>query len=134
MRWKMAHYDYNKETYKVITLRINKNSDADIIGKLEEQKSINAYLINLIRKDINLHASAEYEVIEVVENQNHVIATFHTLAEAHDFLEYYAATFPGSGYPVRIVRKFNAALANGTQVVAGEVIKQNTETEEKYNA
>ena len=130
----MAHYEYNKETYKVITLRINRNTDADIIEKLEEQKSINAYLINLMRKDMNLHASAEYEVIEMVQNHNHVVASFHTLAEAHDFLEYYAAKFPGAGYPVRIVRKFNATLANGTQVLAGEVIKQNTEMEEKENA
>lgn len=130
----MAHYDYNKETYKVITLRINRNTDADIIEKLEEQKSTNAYLLNLVRKDMNMHASAEYEIIEMVENKNHVVASFHTLAEAHDFLEYYAAHFPGAGYPVRIVRKFNAVLANGTQVIAGEVIKQNEEREENTNA
>ena len=130
----MAHYDYNKDTYKVVTLRINRNTDADIIEKLEEQKSINAYLLNLVRKDMSMHASAEYEVIEIVQNQNHVVATFHTLAEAHEFLEYYAAKFPGAGYPVRIVRKFNAMLANGTKVVAGEIIKQNEETEENRNA
>lgn len=130
----MAHYEYNRETYKVITLRINRNSDADIIEKLEEQKSANAYLLNLVRKDMNMHASAEYEVIEMVNDQNHVVAAFHTLAEAYDFLEYYAAKFPGAGYPVRIVRKFNAMLANGTQVIAGEIIKQNEEMEENKNA
>lgn len=130
----MAHYEYNKETYKVITLRINRNTDADIIEKLEEQKSTNAYILNLVRKDMTMHASAEYEVIEIVQNQNHVVAAFHTLAEAHDFLEYYAANFPGAGYPVRIVRRFNATFANGTQVIAGEIIKQNTETEENTNA
>lgn len=43
---------YKKKTYKEYMLRLNKNTDADIIEKIENVESKRNYIIDLIRKDI----------------------------------------------------------------------------------
>lgn len=43
--------NYIKEKYKTVKIRI-KNSDTDILEKLEREDNINQYIISLIRKDI----------------------------------------------------------------------------------
>lgn len=43
--------EYTKENYKHYHLMVNKK-DEDVINKIEEQKSKNKYLIDLVRKDI----------------------------------------------------------------------------------
>ena len=43
---------YKKETYKEYTLRLNKNTNADVIEKIENVENKRNYIIDLIRKDI----------------------------------------------------------------------------------
>lgn len=44
---------FNKEKTKCIQIRLNKNTDADILEKLENVPSKMGYIKELIRKDIN---------------------------------------------------------------------------------
>ena len=44
---------YKKETYKEYTLRLNKNTNADVIEKIENVENKRNYIIDLIRKDIS---------------------------------------------------------------------------------
>lgn len=43
---------FNKEKTKCIQVRLNKNTDADILAKLEQVPSKMGYIKELIRKDI----------------------------------------------------------------------------------
>lgn len=43
---------YKKKTYKVYTLRLNKNTMADVIKWLDTKDNKQSYVIDLIRKDI----------------------------------------------------------------------------------
>lgn len=43
---------FNKEKTKCIQVRLNKNTDADILAKLEQVPSKMGYIKDLIRKDI----------------------------------------------------------------------------------
>jgi len=49
--------EYNKKNYKPIGIRLNYQSDADVIDKLSQIKagggSMNEYIIGLIRADIS---------------------------------------------------------------------------------
>lgn len=42
----------NKNNYKGIYLKLNRESDADIIDKLDSEDNIQGYIKELIRKDI----------------------------------------------------------------------------------
>lgn len=42
----------NKERFRFIHLKLNKGSDADIISKLDSMGSMQGYIKDLIRKDI----------------------------------------------------------------------------------
>lgn len=42
---------YDKQMTRFIGLKLNRNTDADIIRWLEEQKNIQGYIKELIRKD-----------------------------------------------------------------------------------
>ena len=44
---------YNKNTYKVITLRINQKTDAETIEHLQRKESVNGYLLDLIHDDMH---------------------------------------------------------------------------------
>lgn len=49
------HKQYVKENYITVTLRLHKQKDDDIIHKLMDKKSKNAYIKNLIRNDYNVY-------------------------------------------------------------------------------
>lgn len=44
--------DANRARWRLIHLKLNKETDADIIEKLESEGSMNGYIKSLIRKDI----------------------------------------------------------------------------------
>lgn len=44
---------FNKNKTKCIQIRLNKNTDADILAKLENVPSKMGYIKDLIRKDLN---------------------------------------------------------------------------------
>jgi hypothetical protein len=48
-----ATHKYDKKTYQRYLIRINKNTEKDLIDKLEAQKSKNGYIKSLIKKDIS---------------------------------------------------------------------------------
>lgn len=47
-----AVWEYNKENTVQVALRLNKNTDKDVIKRLNDQKNKQGYIKNLIRKDI----------------------------------------------------------------------------------
>lgn len=42
----------NKDKFRMIHLKLNRETDADIIEKLESEGSMNGYIKKLIRKDM----------------------------------------------------------------------------------
>ena len=50
---KAATAKYDKENTKSVYLKLNKNTDSDILEKLEQVQNKQGYIKNLIRKDIN---------------------------------------------------------------------------------
>ena len=44
--------DANRARWRLIHLKLNKETDTDIIEKLESEGSMNGYIKSLIRKDI----------------------------------------------------------------------------------
>lgn len=49
---KTASYKYDKNNTKRIALKLNLNTDADILQKLSEEKNVQGYIKKLIRSDI----------------------------------------------------------------------------------
>ena len=49
---KAAQARYNARTAKYFSLKLNKNTDADMIEFLEKQEKIQTYLKRLIREDM----------------------------------------------------------------------------------
>ena len=49
---KAAKARYDAKTARYISLKLNRNTQQDIIDHLERQTSIQAYLINLVREDM----------------------------------------------------------------------------------
>lgn len=47
-----ANARYSKKTYKTYLLKVNKHSEKAVIEKLEQVQSKNAYIKDLIKKDI----------------------------------------------------------------------------------
>ena len=56
---KRANEKYDKENTKVITMKLNKNTDADILDWLESKGKKQTYLKALIRADIEKNKDAE---------------------------------------------------------------------------
>ena len=52
---KAAKAKYDAKTARYFSLKLNGNTDRELIEKLEAQESIQAYIKNLIRKDIETH-------------------------------------------------------------------------------
>ena len=53
---KRAQKNYDRksrEKFKVLTLKLNKESDSDILAKLENTGNMQGYIKSLIRADIN---------------------------------------------------------------------------------
>lgn len=49
---KAAKAKYDARTAKYISLKLNRNTDRDIIDQLEDQENVQAYLKRLIREDM----------------------------------------------------------------------------------
>ena len=49
---KAAKAKYDAKTARYISLKLNKNTDADLIGRLEKETNIQSYIKRLIREDI----------------------------------------------------------------------------------
>ena len=55
---------YNKDTYKVFTLRVNQKTDAETINYLQDKDSVNGYLLDLIHDDMYA-GMGNYELVIV---------------------------------------------------------------------
>ena len=47
-----TNMDYDRKNTKLIGMKLNKNTDADILAFLEKQENIQGYLKRLIREDM----------------------------------------------------------------------------------
>lgn len=134
----MGAYDFNKSTYKPITARLNRVKDSDIIQYLQGVKSVNQYIIDLIREDMSRRVSNPlYEVIEDMGFRKDVLKGFQTFEDAVSFLYMYVSQFKPMGR-VYVVQKFTGIQTDGHKVRCGKVLNieanTNTESEEKENA
>lgn len=50
---KAAKARYDAKTARYVSMKLNTNTDKDIIKRLEQEPSIQAYLKRLIREDMN---------------------------------------------------------------------------------
>lgn len=134
----MGAYEFNKSTYKPITARLNRVKDSDVIQYLQGIKSVNQYVIDLIRADMTARGKNPiYEVIEDWGTRKDVLKGFQTFNEALSFLYMYVSQFEPVGR-VYIVQRFTGILSDGHKVRCGKVLNieanKNTESEEKENA
>ena len=60
-RTKRASLKYQAKNIRQIALRLNRNTDADVIEWLETQPSINGYLKNLIRLDMRFNYVSKHK-------------------------------------------------------------------------
>jgi hypothetical protein len=51
----MGTYAFDKANTRMLHLKLNRNTDADILAHIENVTNIQAYLKQLIRADIALH-------------------------------------------------------------------------------
>lgn len=49
----MGNYNSDQKNARRYALKLSKNTDADLIEKLDQQENIQGYLKRLIREDIN---------------------------------------------------------------------------------
>lgn len=47
-----TNMDYDRKNTKLVGMKLNRNTDADILNFLEKQENIQGYLKRLIREDI----------------------------------------------------------------------------------
>ena len=134
----MGAYEFNKSTYKPITARLNRVKDSDIIQYLQGVKSVNQYIIDLIREDMSRRVSNPlYEVIEDMGFRKDVLKGFQTFEDAVSFLYMYVSQFEPMGR-VYVVQRFTGIQTDGHKVRCGKVLNieanTNNESEEKENA
>ena len=55
---KKAKAKYDAKTARYVSLKLNKNTDQDIIDQLEHQESVQAYIKRLIREDMKKTAQS----------------------------------------------------------------------------
>lgn len=116
----MGAYEFNKATYKAVTIRLNRMNDADVIKHLKGVKSVNQYIIELIRKDAAVsNKEALYEVIEDTGTRKDVLKGFKRLDAAVSFLYEYVSLFTPLGR-VYIVQRFTGILTDGHKVKCGK--------------
>lgn len=124
----MGAYEFNKSTYKAVTTRLNRIKDADIIQHLRGIKSVNQYVIDLIREDMAKRVTnAQYEVIEDMGTRKDVLKGFTTFEDAVSFLYMYVSNFTPVGR-VYVVQRFTGIQTDGHKVRCGKVL--NIEKEE----
>ena len=135
----MGAYEFNKATYKAVTVRLNRMKDRDVIKHLGTVHAVNSYIVNLIREDMAKRARANmYEVVEDRGLHKSVVGSCATLQDAIERLYSYVA----NEYPVGrvyIVQKFTGIQRDGHKVLAGvrcsyEVTAEEKEREEEKNA
>ena len=125
----MGVYEFNRSTYKAVTVRMNRAKDGDVIEHLKGIKSVNQYIIDLIRRDIaQLESNPIYEVIEDMGIRKDVLKGFRTLDDAVSFLYMYVASFTPSGR-VYVVQRFTGIQTDGHKVRCAKIL--NIEKEEK---
>lgn len=52
LRAQKKYDEANRDRWKLVQLKLNKNTDSDIIQRLGTVRSMNGYIKDLIRKDI----------------------------------------------------------------------------------
>ena len=125
----MGVYEFNRSTYKAVTVRMNRAKDSDVINHLKGIKSVNQYVIDLIRRDMTqLESNPIYEVIEDMGTRKDVLKGFRTLDDAVSFLYMYVASFTPSGR-VYVVQRFTGIQTDGHKVRCAKIL--NIEKEEK---
>ena len=125
----MGVYEFNRSTYKAVTVRMNRAKDSDVITHLKGIKSVNQYIIDLIRRDMEqLETNPIYEVIEDMGTRKDVLKGFRTLDDAVSFLYMYVASFTPSGR-VYVVQRFTGIQTDGHKVRCAKIL--NIEKEEK---
>lgn len=125
----MGVYEFNRSTYKAITVRMNRAKDSDVINHLKGIKSVNQYIIDLIRRDMEqLESNPIYEVIEDLGIRKDVLKGFRTLDDAVSFLYMYVASFTPSGR-VYVVQRFTGIQTDGHKVRCAKIL--NIEKEDK---
>lgn len=84
--WQSA---YDKEHFRDFTLRLKKNSDADLIEKLDSVPNKSQYLRGLVRADVDDGNNSDHRfvVIEYTSSGDHIDA-FKTLNDANNHAEY----------------------------------------------
>lgn len=60
---KRANARYDKANTKQIALKLNKNTDADILAWLEAEQNVQGYIKSLIRKDIEMATGGKFPTI-----------------------------------------------------------------------
>ena len=48
-----TNMDFDRKNTKLVGMKLNKHTDADILDYLEKQENVQGYLKKLIREDIN---------------------------------------------------------------------------------
>ena len=133
----MGAYEFNKSTYKPITARLNRVKDSDVIQYLRGVKSVNQYIIDLIRADMSRRVTNPlYEVIEDMGTRKDVLKGFQTFEDAVSFLYMYVSSFTPVGR-VYVVQRFTGIQKDGHKVHCGKVLNieaDKTESEENENA
>lgn len=118
----MGTYEYNKVRYRSITVRFRAD-DQDIIDWIELQASVNASIIDLIRKNIEVIRNScrvdRFEVIEDTGNTWNVIGRYLNLADAMQCLLDYSAT---NGGKLHIVQHFRGVLPDGNKIECGKIL------------
>lgn len=60
---KKAQARYDAQNTKRLSLKLNKNTDADILAWLEAEQNVQGYIKSLIRKDIEMATGGKFPTI-----------------------------------------------------------------------
>lgn len=60
---KKAQARYDAQNTKRLSLKLNKNTDADILAWLEAERNVQGYIKSLIRKDIEMATGGKFPTI-----------------------------------------------------------------------
>lgn len=124
----MGAYEFNRSTYRAITVRLNRVKNADIINHLHNMKSVNQYIIDLIYEDMaRTDSNPIYEVVEDNGTRKDVLKGFRQFDQAVAFLYMYVSQFTPTGR-VYVVQRFTGILTNGKKIRCGKVIDLNIQS------
>ena len=127
----MGAYEFNKATYKAVTVRLNRMKDQDVIRHLGNVPAVNSYIVRLIREDMTARARANmYEIIEDRGISKRVVGSSDTLNSAIERLYDYVANDYPTGR-VYVVQRFTGIQKDGRKVLAAVKISDDKTAEEK---